>query len=120
VPNEADNLRPGMSFRVGAEILGESYPVVAETGVQWGSDGAYVWSIENGTATRVPVEIVQRREGRVLISGDLYDGGIVVVEGIQRMQEGIDVIYEPQAVAERFGAAIAIEFLDRKSALGTD
>ena len=120
VQNESDNLRPGMSFRVAANIDGESYPVVAETGVQWGSDGAYVWSIENGTAARVAVEVVQRREGRVLISGDLYDGDIIVVEGIQRMQEGIDVTYEPRRVAERVSSAVAIELLDRDNAGSTD
>ena len=116
VPNETDTLRPGMSFRVVADIDGEIYPVVAETGVQWGADGAYVWSIENGQATRVPVQVVQRREGRVLISGDFREGDVVVVEGIQRMQEGIDVTYEAPRVADRVGAAVAIELLDRVSA----
>ena len=79
VPNEADTLRPGMSFRVAADIDGELYPVVAETGVQWGADGAYVWSIADGIATRVPVQVVQRREGRVLVKGDFSRGDIVAV-----------------------------------------
>lgn len=120
VANEADTLRPGMSFRVAADIDGELYPVVAETGVQWGADGAYVWSIENGAATRIAVQVVQRREGRVLISGDLREGDIVVVEGIQRMQEGIDVTYESPRVADQVDDAIAIELLDRDSADDTD
>lgn len=120
VPNESDNLRPGMSFRVAADIDGVRYPVVAETGVQWGSDGAYVWSIENGAATRVPVEVVQRREGRVLIDAELDAGDIIVVEGIQRMQEGIDVTYQPQGVANRIGAAVAIELLGHDPDFGSD
>lgn len=120
VQNVTDNLRPGMSFRVAADIDGERYPVVAETGVQWGSDGAYVWSIEHGEATRVPVEVVQRREGRVLISGDLRDGDIVVVEGIQRMQEGIAVTYEAERVVDRIGSAVAIELLNLENAGGAD
>lgn len=113
VPNESDTLRPGMSFRVAADIDGELYPVVAETGVQWGADGAYVWSIENGTATRVPVQVVQRREGRVLVKGDFREGDVVVVEGIQRMQEGISVNYESQRLVDRADAAVAIELLNR-------
>ena len=99
VPNEADTLRPGMSFRVAAEIDGVLYPVIAETGVQWGADGAYVWSIEDGTATRIPVQVVQRREGSVLVDGDFGGTDLVVVEGIQRMQEGIRVSYESSSVA---------------------
>jgi len=116
VPNESDTLRPGMSFRVAADIDGELYPVVAETGVQWGADGAYVWSIENGAATRVPVQVVQRREGRVLVKGNFSEGDIVVVEGIQRMQEGISVQYESQRLVERVDAAVAIEMLYRDDA----
>ena len=116
VPNESDTLRPGMSFRVAADIDGELYPVVAETGVQWGADGAYVWSIENGAATRVPVQVVQRREGRVLVKGDFREGDVVVVEGIQRMQEGINVQYESQRLVDRVDAAVAIELLSRDDA----
>jgi membrane fusion protein (multidrug efflux system) len=101
VPNESDKLRPGMSFRVAVDIDGELYPVVAETGVQWGADGAYVWSVNDNTASRVAVQVVQRREGRVLVNGDFDAGDIVVVEGIQRMQEGIRITYESPAVADR-------------------
>jgi len=116
VPNETDTLRPGMSFRVAADIDGELYPVVAETGVQWGADGAYVWAIENGTATRIPVQVVQRREGRVLVKGDFQSGDVVVVEGIQRMQEGVSVTYESPRIAGPIGAAITVELLDSVNA----
>jgi RND family efflux transporter MFP subunit len=115
VPNETDTLRPGMSFRVAADIDGEIYPVIAETGVQWGADGAYVWSIENGTATRIAVQVIQRREGRVLVKGNFRDGGLVVVEGIQRMQEGVNVTYESPRVADGIGAAIRVELLENIS-----
>jgi len=113
VANDDDTLRPGMSFRVAAEIEGQLYPVVAETGVQWGADGAYVWSIEDGKAKRVEVQVIERREGRVLIDGDFRESAVVVVEGIQRMQEGVDVSYDSPRVAGPTGAAIRIERLGR-------
>jgi len=116
VPNDSDSLRPGMSFRVAADIDGELYPVIAETGVQWGADGAYVWAIENGTATRIAVEVIQRREGRVLVKGAFRDGDVVVVEGIQRMQEGINVTYESARVAGRIGATLTVELLNSANA----
>ncbi len=99
VANDDDLLRPGMSFRVRVDVLGELYAVVSEIGLQWGADGAYVWTVANGTATKVPVRIVQRREGRVLIDGDLATGDVVIVEGTQRMRDGVPVIYEVQRVA---------------------
>jgi RND family efflux transporter MFP subunit len=101
VENEADILRPGMSFRVAMDLEGTPYPVIRETGVQWGADGAYVWSVIERRAHRVPVTIIQRQQGRVLVDGDLDEGDLIVVEGVQRMREGLGVSYQPASVAER-------------------
>jgi RND family efflux transporter MFP subunit len=100
VPNDEDRLRPGMSFRVGINLDGDLYPVISATGVHWGADGAYVWSVAEGIATRIPVNVVQRREGRVLVSGDLKSGDVIVVEGTQRMRDGIPVSYDIQRLAK--------------------
>lgn len=97
--NEADMLRPGMSFRARIDVLGELFAVISETGVHWGADGAYVWSVVEGVAVKTPVRVVQRREGRVLVDGELKDGDVIVVEGTQRMREGIAVSYDIQRVA---------------------
>ena len=100
VENSDDLLRPGMSFRVTADVEGDRYAVVAETSVLWGADGAFVWSIIDGKATRTPVRVIQRREGRVLIDGDLDAGGIVVVEGTQNMRDGVAVDYDAKRFAD--------------------
>ena len=99
VRNDSDALRPGMSFRVRIDVQGELYGVVSETGVQWGADGAFVWTVVNGAAVKVPVQVVQRREGRVLIDGPLAEGNVIVVEGTQRMRDGIAVSYDVQRLA---------------------
>lgn len=95
VQNDDDDLRPGMSFRVRIEIDGNEYPVIAETAVQWGAEGAYVWGVVDGVAVRIPVNIVQRNKGRVLVDANLDRGALIVVEGIQRMREGVAVDYGP-------------------------
>ena len=92
---------PGLESSGQIEVEGTPYPVVAETGVQWGADGAYIWSVVDGRAQRVPVQIVQRQQGRVLVDGDIERGALVVIEGIQRMRDGIDVSYEPPNIADR-------------------
>ena len=105
VENPDDTLRPGMSFRVSANVEGERYAVVPETAVLWGAEGAYVWSIVDGKAQRTPVKVVQRRQGRVLIDGDLGTDGVVVVEGTQRMRNGIDVEYDERRLANPLAGA---------------
>lgn len=113
VDNSADTLRPGMSFRVSVNVAGASYPVVAETAVQWGADGAYVWTVVAGKAQRIPVQIVQRQQGKVLIDADLDAGEPIIVEGIQRMRHGIDVVYDETSmlgeVPTQGGAPTAVE-----------
>ena len=94
VENSDDRLRPGMSFRVSVDVQGARYAVVPETAVLWGADGAYVWHIVDGTAVRLPVTVIQRREGRVLVDGDFAEDDVVVVEGTQRMRDGVLTDYE--------------------------
>ncbi len=94
VPNDDDAMRPGMSFRVGVDVVGESYAVVPEVSVQWGTDGSFIWVVVDGKSVRTPVEIVQRRDGRVLIDGELAADSIIVVEGTQRMRDGVAVDYD--------------------------
>ncbi|MGQ9427067.1 efflux RND transporter periplasmic adaptor subunit [Gilvimarinus sp. F26214L] len=91
VDNEGDRLRPGQSFRVALEVLGDNYLVVPEISVQWGADGAYVWSVVGKEGRRVPVNVIQRQQGVVLLDGPLARGDLIVVEGIQRMRPGIEV-----------------------------
>jgi membrane fusion protein (multidrug efflux system) len=110
VENKDDLLRPGMSFRVETDIQGEMYAVIAEAAVQWGTEGAYIWSVNDGTAVRKPVHIIERREGRVLVDGDLVSGDIIVVEGVQRMREGIEVSYDmPRFADERLSQPAGAE-----------
>lgn len=99
VDNSADALRPGMSFRVTVDVQGDLYAAVAETSLQWGADGAYVWSVVDGRAQRVSVQVVQRRDGKVLVDGDLDESSVVVIEGTQSIRDGAAVSHEPARVA---------------------
>lgn len=95
VPNEDDRLRPGMSFRVNVDVPGIPYPVVPETGVQWGAEGAFVWSVADNRAQRVPVNIIQRQQGEILVeSSELAEGDLIVTEGIQRVRDGMELVYD--------------------------
>lgn len=91
VYNGEDLLRPGMSFRVTQTLVSGRYPVVPEVALQWGNDGAFVWAVEEGVATRVPATVVQRLQGAILVESDLPEGISVVTEGTQRMREGLPV-----------------------------
>lgn len=91
VENTDDQLRPGMSFRVRLDIEGQSFPVIPELSVQWGAEGSHVWVVSAGEAHRRPAIIIQRQQGKVLVKAELNEGELIVVEGVQRMFEGVKV-----------------------------
>lgn len=88
LPNDDDRLRSGMAFSIDIRLEGDPFPEVDALAVQWDGDGAYVWVGRDGRAVRVPVRIVQRGGGTVLVAGVFAPGDRVVTEGVQRLREG--------------------------------
>jgi len=95
--NEDDLLRPGQSFNVRLSLPGSVQLQVPELALQWGGDGAHVWVLRDNKAIKVPVRLVRRLEGSVLIDGELKEGENVVVEGVQRLRPGRAVSVVPAA-----------------------
>ncbi|MBB6013677.1 RND family efflux transporter MFP subunit [Aquamicrobium lusatiense] len=88
IANPSDSLRAGMSFQINMSFPGESYPAVSPLAVQWGSEGAFIWTVDDGKAKRVPVRIVQRNTENVLIDAPIAAGTVVVIEGVQSVRDG--------------------------------
>ncbi len=91
VDNQDDRLRPGMSFRINISLPGNSYPKVPEAAIVWGGDGAYLWAVKEGAAHRMPVTIVNRGDGFVLVKAPLKEGDLIVAEGVQKMRPGLKI-----------------------------
>ncbi|MCO6391912.1 efflux RND transporter periplasmic adaptor subunit [Aliihoeflea aestuarii] len=101
IDNPSDTLRAGMSFQVVMTFPGETYPAVDPLAVQWGTDGAFVWAVNDGVASRVPVRVIQRNTDSILIAAEIDPGVQVVSEGIHLVREGGDV-----RIAQRRGETI--------------
>ncbi|MDN2565090.1 efflux RND transporter periplasmic adaptor subunit [Aquibium sp. A9E412] len=90
--NPSDTLRAGMAFQIAMRFPGDTFPAVDPLAIQWGADGAYVWTVKEGVARRTPVRIVQRNADSVLVDGAFRDGDTVVVEGIHNVRDGAEVM----------------------------
>lgn len=88
VPNPNGRLLAGMSFAVYVDIEGKRYPSVPEISVLWGDGGTYVWRIDDDKVARIPVRVVKRTNGRILLDGPIADGDLIVVEGVLRLRPG--------------------------------
>lgn len=97
LPNQDDELRPGMSFAVELSIPGRSYPTVPELALQWRNGESYVWRVSGDVAEKVKVRTIKRRNSVILVDGDIKQGDLVVFEGVQRLRPGRPVSYaEPK------------------------
>ncbi|TFY99742.1 efflux RND transporter periplasmic adaptor subunit [Ramlibacter rhizophilus] len=98
VANPQDLLRPGMSLQVRLALPGQPRPAVPELALQYGREGAHVWTVREGRAEQVPVRSLGREQGRVLVDGPLQPGQPVIVEGVQRLRPGRAVqVVEPES-----------------------
>ena len=94
IANEQDRLRPGMAFSITLPLAGRQYPSVPAVAIRWERKGAHVWTVREGAAHRVRVEVIKRSEGWVLVDAPLKRGDVVVIEGIQRLRPGAKVAAE--------------------------
>lgn len=88
IDNQDDLIRPGMSFVMTLDVPGEQLPTVPELALQWDRQGAYVWKLEDSVARRIDLQVIERRDGQVFVSGELRNGDVVVVEGGRRVSNG--------------------------------
>ena len=91
LPNNANVLKPGMALNVVIAFPGIEHPAVPSLAVQWDRNGPYVWKLDGDKVARAGVQIVGRRSGIVIVAGDIAVGDEVVVEGLQRLREGVTV-----------------------------
>ena len=88
IPNAGDRLRPGMAFSIRLPLTGNRFPSVPSAAIQWSRKGAYVWTVRAGKALRVPVQVIKRSDGWVLVDAKLKAQQPVVIEGVQRLRPG--------------------------------
>jgi len=100
VANPDDTLRAGMAFSISITLPGSLYPAVDPLSIQWGNEGSFVWVVREGRTTRVPVRILQRSDGAVLVRGALQPGERVVREGVQALREGSEVQDRAQSMSD--------------------
>jgi hypothetical protein len=88
-----------MAFEITMRFPGDTYPAVDPLAIQWGAEGAYVWAVKDGRAHRTDVRIIQRNTSSVLVDGDFSDGDLVVVQGVQNVRDGAEVMVAQQESA---------------------
>ncbi len=90
VPNPDGRLRAGLFASVDMEIdQRDGAILVPESAVVFDRQGTYVWKLlDDDVATRVPIEVGLRKQGRVEVTLGLQDGDRIVTAGAHKVSEG--------------------------------
>lgn len=91
INNDERLLLPGMSF--GVRMINESElgAVVPTNAITWTRNGSQIWVVKDNIANSVPTSIVMRQQDRVWIDAKLEAGTSVVIEGTQKLRNGIKI-----------------------------
>lgn len=85
------DLQPGMIAKVMLQADVNKGIVIPANAILINQDGKFVWVAENGCATRRPIQISGYAGTGVLVSEGLQAGDSVIVEGYQKISEGMKV-----------------------------
>lgn len=91
IPNEDTALRPGMLLTIRLVRARDLALVVSESALIQIQAQNFVYTIENGKANRIPVEIGKRRPGIVEILSGVAAGQDVITLGVDRLRPGMPV-----------------------------
>ncbi|WP_024889192.1 MdtA/MuxA family multidrug efflux RND transporter periplasmic adaptor subunit [Luteimonas huabeiensis] len=90
--NEDDTLFPNQSVNVRLQLADDEALTIPDAAVQFGSQGTYVYAIDDDDTARVrPVRLGASSGGRVAVLEGLQPGERVVLEGLDRLREGAKV-----------------------------
>ena len=85
---------PGMIAKVVLNSDVDNGIVVPANAVLINNDGKFVWVAKDGRATRQNITIAGYSGTGVVVSEGLHGGDLVIVEGYQKISEGMKVSYE--------------------------
>ena len=89
-------LMPGMVCEVHVVKDGAPGALVPASIVQTGTDGRYLWTVEDGVVSKTPVTVGGYSGRGVIITEGLAEGDLVIVEGYQKVSGGMKVSIDEQ------------------------
>ncbi|HMN45552.1 MAG TPA: efflux RND transporter periplasmic adaptor subunit [Povalibacter sp.] len=104
IDNRDGRLKPGMLMTVSLMRAAAPALLIPEQALVPEGNEKYVFAVRDGKAVRTQVQTGRRRPGEVEIIDGLGDGDVVIVEGTQKVRDGIPV--NPVADAAVQGAAL--------------
>jgi membrane fusion protein, multidrug efflux system len=97
IANNDGRLKPGMFMTVKLTRSQSPALMIPEQALIPEGDKRYVFAVRDGKAVRSEVRTGRRRPGEVEILGGVAEGDTVVIEGTQKIRDGVAVKAEQQA-----------------------
>ncbi|MCD8312862.1 MAG: efflux RND transporter periplasmic adaptor subunit [Bacteroidales bacterium] len=89
--SDAAELMPGMVSKVRLGGSGQERIVIPASAVKTGTEGRYVWTVVDGEARRVDIEVDGFAGSGVVVTSGLHPGDRLIVSGAQKVSNGMKV-----------------------------
>lgn len=99
IENRDGRLKPGMLMTVALKRAEASVLVIPEQALVPEGNRQFVFAVRDDKAVRTEVHTGRRRPGEVEILGGLGEGDVIVVEGTQKVRDGLPVKVVPAGPA---------------------
>ncbi|HEY5808651.1 MAG TPA: efflux RND transporter periplasmic adaptor subunit [Povalibacter sp.] len=100
IDNADGRLKPGMLMTVRLMRADAPALLIPEQGLVPEGDRQFVFAVRDDKAVRVEVQTGRRRPGEVEVIGGLAEGDVVIVEGTQKVRDGVAVKAVPGGQVE--------------------
>jgi membrane fusion protein (multidrug efflux system) len=104
IPNRDGKLKPGMFMSVRLLHGGGKTLVLPEQALVPERDKQFVFGVRDGKAYKTEIVVGRRRPGEVEILGGLSQGDEVIIEGTQKVRDGVAVRIAPAGGGAEGGA----------------
>jgi len=104
VPNREGKLKPGMFMTVRLMHGGGKTLVLPEQALVPERDKQFVFGVRDGKAHKTEIVVGRRRPGEVEVLQGLSSGDVVIIEGTQKVRDGIAVRVTPTEIVAEGGA----------------
>jgi membrane fusion protein, multidrug efflux system len=91
IDNKAQKLKPGMFMTVHLERISAAALMIPEQALVPESDQQYVYVVQDDIARKVAVTLGRRKPGLVEVQQGLHAGDQIVVEGGEKLKDGVTV-----------------------------
>lgn len=91
IANKKQQLKPGMLLKIRIPLKAKRAMIIPEQALLSHGDTRYIFAVKNNIAYKIPIEIIQRNQGQLIIRAKIPKKSMLVIDGGFKLKPGMKV-----------------------------